>query len=151
MGSGDLIKIAIKKYGLQNFTKTILAVAGTKEVVDILEKVYIQLYREQGKAEYNLAEGGLGGFVSKEANEKNRQAHLGTKQSAESNLKRSKTLMGHPSYFRTEEWRKHRSKIMKGRLHSEESKKKMSETMKGRPSNTKGKHWKVVDGKRIYF
>ena len=38
MGSGDLIKIAIKKYGLQNFTKTIPAVAGTKEVVDILGK-----------------------------------------------------------------------------------------------------------------
>lgn len=61
MGSGLCITSAIKKYGKENFTKTILAVAGTKEVIDVLEKVFIQLYREQGKAEYNLATGGTGG------------------------------------------------------------------------------------------
>lgn len=34
---------------------------------------------------------------------------------------------------------------------SEEHKKKLSEAHKGKSSNTKGKHWKLVDGKRIYY
>lgn len=40
----------------------------------------------------------------------------------------------------------------KGRLKlSEEIKKKMSESNKGKPSHRKGKHWKVIDGKRIWY
>ena len=39
MGSGILLHRAYEKYDLQNFTKTILAVAGIKQVADILEKV----------------------------------------------------------------------------------------------------------------
>ena len=151
MGSGVLLKKAKEKYGLENFSKEILAITGTKQNINILEKVFIKIFWEQGKAEYNLAEGGLGGFISEDANEKNRVAHLGKKQSIESNLKRSRTLIGHSSYFRTEEWRKHRSEIMKGRLCSEETKIKMSNAKKGRPSNTKGKHYKIIDGKRFYY
>lgn len=151
MGSGHLIRKAVEKYGSQNFTKIILAVAQIKQIIDILEKFYIKFYKEQGKCEYNIAEGGLGGFISEEANEKNRLAHLGKKQTSESNLKRSKKLMGHISYFRTEEWRKNHSKNMKGRKHTEETKRKMSEVKKGKPSNTKGKHWKLIDGKKFYY
>ena len=61
MGSGLCITSAIKKYGKENFSKTILAIAGCKENADILEKVFIKIYREMGKAEYNLANGGTGG------------------------------------------------------------------------------------------
>lgn len=61
MGSGKILHVAYKKYGLSNFTKTILAVAGTKKIIDILEKFYIQFYRRQGKAEYNVASGGTSG------------------------------------------------------------------------------------------
>lgn len=61
MGSGRVLQVAYKKYGSGNFTKTILAVAGTKKVIDILEKFYIQFYRRQGKAEYNVASGGTSG------------------------------------------------------------------------------------------
>ena len=61
MGSGCLIKNSIKKYGLENFSKEILAITEIKENADVLEKVFIALYRAEGKAEYNLADGGTGG------------------------------------------------------------------------------------------
>lgn len=38
MGSGKLIKKSIKKYGVENFQKSILAVTETKENINILEK-----------------------------------------------------------------------------------------------------------------
>ena len=44
--------------------------------------------------------------------------------------------------------RKHRSEARKGKQHSEEAKQKLSESHKGL---TKGRHWKLVDGKRIWY
>lgn len=38
----------------------------------------------------------------------------------------------------------------KGKPRSEETKKKISESMKGN-QNAKGKHWKLVDGKRVWY
>ena len=61
MGSGKILHKAYKKYGKENFTKTIIAITETQENANILEKVFIKLYREIGKAEYNLATGGTGG------------------------------------------------------------------------------------------
>lgn len=60
MGSGVRLHWAYDKYGMENFSKEILAVCSSKEIVDILEKQYIALYRSVGKAEYNVADGGLG-------------------------------------------------------------------------------------------
>ena len=39
----------------------------------------------------------------------------------------------------------------KSSLHSKEWNKKISESKKGRPSGNKGMHWKLVDGKRVYY
>ena len=60
MGSGVRLHWAYDKYGVENFSKEILAVCSSKEIVDILEKQYITMYRSIGKAEYNVADGGLG-------------------------------------------------------------------------------------------
>lgn len=57
MGSGVYLKNAQEKYGIENFSKEILAVAETQENIDILERVFIALYRQAGKAEYNIANG----------------------------------------------------------------------------------------------
>lgn len=66
MGSGTYLSKAKNKYGVENFTKMIIAVCETKEYINILEKIFIKLYREQGKAEYNIADGGMGGFLGDE-------------------------------------------------------------------------------------
>lgn len=60
MGSGTLLHKAYEKYGIENFIKTILAITETKENVDVLEKAFIKFFREEGKAEYNIADGGDG-------------------------------------------------------------------------------------------
>lgn len=38
-----------------------------------------------------------------------------------------------------------------GKQHSEETKKKLSEALKGRTSPVKGKHWKLINGKRVWY
>ena len=58
MGSGTYLKNAQKTYGIQNFSKDILAVCYDERTVNILETEYIRLYKGIGKAEYNIAKGG---------------------------------------------------------------------------------------------
>lgn len=57
-GSGKYIVRAEKKYGINNFSKEILAICHSPDICNILETQYIKIYREIGKAEYNIAEGG---------------------------------------------------------------------------------------------
>lgn len=156
MGSGILLHRAYEKHGLQNFTKTILAVAGIKEVADILEKVYIQLYREQGKAEYNIADGGQGGDLGHEINvkrgkllkgkvawnkgipcsnevkEKLRKVQLGSKHKKFSEEAKMKISQSHKGKKLTDEVKQRMSESHKGHFVSDEQKKKQSEKLKGR-------------------
>ena len=73
MGSGKLLWMDYTKYSTMNFSKTILAICGTRKQADILERTYIKLYREMGKAEYNIADGGNGGDLGKEARKNTKQ------------------------------------------------------------------------------
>ena len=57
-GSGKYIVQAEQKYGINNFSKEILAICHSPDICNILEIQYIKMYREIGKAEYNIAEGG---------------------------------------------------------------------------------------------
>ena len=65
MGGGICICRAEKKYGIENFSKYILAICYNENVLNILEKEYIDFYKSRGKAEYNIAEGGDGGNTYK--------------------------------------------------------------------------------------
>lgn len=49
---------------------------------------------------------------------------------------------------RSEEWKRKLSEALKGRKHSEEHKRKLSAVNK---RQRKGKHWKLVDGKRVWY
>jgi group I intron endonuclease len=62
-GSGKLIKAAIQKYGLENFTKSILEECTNKEELNRREVYWI---KERSAIEngYNLTEGGTGGDTS---------------------------------------------------------------------------------------
>ena len=58
MGSGKLLKRAIKKYGIENFSKEILHVFDTEEEMNAKEKELVVINEQS----YNLCEGGKGGF-----------------------------------------------------------------------------------------
>jgi hypothetical protein len=58
MGSGKLIKRAIKKYGIENFTKEILYVFDNEENMKNKEKELVVISEQS----YNLCDGGHGGF-----------------------------------------------------------------------------------------
>ena len=58
----------------------------------------------------------------------------------------------------SEEWRQKMSESHKGKEgwnkgkpRSEETKRKLSEAMKGKSHNIKLRHWKLVDGKRVWY
>lgn len=58
MGSGKLIKAAIRKHGIENFEKEILETFNTEEEMNEAEKHYVVL----GEGSYNLCPGGQGGW-----------------------------------------------------------------------------------------
>lgn len=58
MGSGKILKRAILKYGIANFTKEILNIFETEEEMNAKEKELVVISEET----YNLCEGGKGGF-----------------------------------------------------------------------------------------
>lgn len=62
LGSGKVLKQAIKKYGKENFIKRILEICDNKNICDEREKYWIALYDATHSDEfYNIASGGEGG------------------------------------------------------------------------------------------
>lgn len=65
-GSGKILRRAIEKYGLENFSNEIIDTADTDDELNKKEKYYIRHYKElYGEDCYNLASGGDGGDVFK--------------------------------------------------------------------------------------
>jgi hypothetical protein len=62
MGSGVLIKQAIKKYGVENFNKEILHVFTNRKEAHKMEKLLVSESLIENQECYNLKEGGYGGF-----------------------------------------------------------------------------------------
>lgn len=158
MGSGVHIKRAVKKYGKENFIKTILEFnIPNVELANDFEQMYIMFERAKGKAEYNIANGGLGHtcFHTEESKKKMSESKKGKKHSEEHKRNVSEAKKGHTV---SEETRRKISEAQKGKQgawagksFSEEHRKKLSEAQKGKPAPNKGRHWKLVDGKRVYY
>ena len=124
MGSGKLIKKAIKKYGIENFTKEYLAFCDTEEKLNWLEKFYIKKYKAR-EAGYNLTDGGDGAAGRKPWNK-------GVSQTECTKSKISNTLKGHTP------WNKDKTNI-----YSVESKQKMSQSHTGTRNGLYGKHHSI--------
>jgi hypothetical protein len=63
MGSGKVIQHAIKKYGIDNFSKEILQIFNSKdEMFEREREIVNEIFLEQGNV-YNLALGGSGGSI----------------------------------------------------------------------------------------
>lgn len=68
--------------------------------------------------------------------------------SEEARRKMSETRKGRKH---TEETKRKLSEAMKGHSVSEETKRKISESLKSHSISLKGKHWKLVDGKKVFY
>ena len=175
MGSGKHLKSAKAKYGIENFKKDILVFGIVrKDFIDLLEKEYIKFYRSIGKAEYNIADGGMGGStpginkgktpwnkgipMSNEQKMKLSKANKGRKLSEESKIKMSKAKKGSTPWNKgkkcnplSEEHKRKISESEKGRKFSEEHKIKLSKANTGKhlSEETKKKLSKLNKGKKL--
>ena len=154
MGSGILLAKAKKKYGKENFEKEIIySRIQYKETADDMERFVIAKERAKGKAEYNLADGGGGisGYhfhLSDETKKKMSEYWKGKQFSEETKKRISDAKRGKP---RSEDTKKKLSESHKGQVAWNKGK-PWSEEMKQRFSEAKkGKHWKLVDGKRVWY
>lgn len=143
MGSGKLIKRAIKKYGLENFEKEILHVFSNEAEMNEAEKKLVTL----GEDSYNLCPGGLGGFGFINANGLNNSkkdfVEMGPKISSRTKSQRRLEFEHNPlvehekmskkSQLGTKAIKiKYPEGVWKNKKHSVETKLKMSEQGKKR-------------------
>lgn len=149
-GSGTVIKQAIKKYGLENFTKTYLLVKTdlTKEELNSYERYYINLYKSKENG-YNLTDGGDGGrtsgtFVkghkdSEETKRKKSESHKGLLKGPMSETTKLKQSLAHKGKKMSEETKNKISLAGKGKKMSEETCKNISNSLKGKPKSEEHK------------
>lgn len=149
LGSGNLIKKVIKKYGKENFIKEILCTCSTIDELNDKEKYYINKYQSTNKdIGYNIAVGGTDGVMlnrkhSEETKQKMRNSSLGKKKSE---MHCKNIGLSKKGRIISEEERKRRSdfsplKGVKKTPLSDDIKKKISESKKGKKvsKNTKEK------------
>ena len=132
IGTGTLLKRAIKKYGKQNFVKIIIADYSTRKEASDHEKLAVTMVQVECDECYNLKTGGLNEATFKhtpEARKKISDAQIGKpsgrkgfKHSEETKLKMKQWWIDNPMSMKD---REKVSKTFKGRIHSEESKEKM--------------------------
>ena len=151
------------------------------EHANLLEETFIAAEREKVSRGnfYHKSDGGDGGNGG--ANKGKTPWNKGKHQSEETKRKISEAKKGKPAWNKgwhlSEEQKRHLSEINTGSnnpnygrhyKHSEETRQKISDVMKGKPAHNKGKpmsdetkrklseahkgkHWKLVDGKRVWY
>lgn len=136
IGSGELFKRAVKKYGKENFKRKILRLCYSLHELRVWEHVYIVKYKSHIRSiGYNIAKGDVNTSEYNpaklpEVREKIRKSHTGKKHQP-----------------RSEETKRKISEALKGRKLNKETKLKISSSMKG-----KNKHWlgkKMSDEARL--
>lgn len=122
MGSGKQLLRAIKKYGIENFKKTIISNFNSEhEMFDFEQNIVNEIFLKR-KDVYNLKIGGFGGWT------KNHTRFKGKKHTKE-----SKEKIGNKSKNRiiANKTRIKLSKLATGRKMKEETKKKISKSLRG--------------------
>ena len=135
MGSGKLIRRAIKKYGSENFSKDILHIFDNEDDMKAKEKELVVL----NEMSYNLCDGGKGGFgyINKNPNKFLTEKRLNSLMSWNEAQHRWRIKYDGDENFRIETKERSRLALQKarennpngtffGRKHTEKTKQKMS-------------------------
>lgn len=129
MGSGELLKKAQTKYGIENFEKEILEVFDNQEDMFEMESKLVTEDFVKSQKTYNLKEGGYGGFDHLNNDERiSKSRSKGGLKAAQ--IKALKRLDEDYDKKYREICSMGGSVAFKGKTHSEDSKKKMSQTKK---------------------
>jgi hypothetical protein len=153
MGSGTVLKRAIKKYGENNFIKEILFEANTAQEMFDKEKELVVI----GSESYNLHPGGFGGFAFVNENKLN---NTGDRSRIGERIRTARSLW---SVEDTERHKKlsantlrnaHKRGLIKydtftGKQHTLEAKKKISEGNRGNIPWNKGKNQTLETKEKI--
>ena len=125
LGSGNVLRRALKKHGWLNFKVEEIASAEDKKELDVLEIFYIKKYRKNHYL-YNISDGGFGGKVY--------LVHpmLGKKHSEETKKKMSQNRSGdkNPNYKKP--ICQGADNPMFGKTHSQETRLKISQSRLGK-------------------
>lgn len=106
MGSGKLIRYAIKKYGIENFEKEILySKIQLQATANAMEIFAIEKARKLGKAEYNISKGGNGGDLL--TNNPNRDEIIRRRSEARIGFKNTEEAKRHMSVSALKRWEEH--------------------------------------------
>lgn len=179
LGSGKILKHAIKKYGKENFNREIIEFSDTEEENCEKERYYIALYNATSNPMfYNIHEGGNGGNTTagftpeekKQLSLKMSEARRGENngmygkhhsQQTKEYLSFYAEVLRDNSVYRTPEFRQKMSEKtsganngMYGKKHSEESKRKMSKQSIGKTLGEKNgmygkKGEQAINGKTV--
>lgn len=144
MGSGKILKRAIKKYGLENFRKEILFEASSSEEMFTKEKELVVL----GPKSYNIKEGGHGGWdYNNFIQDSDHKRKIGKMSRGGEAL--AKKIKNDPVFAERmrllciEATKKNPNRLtgyeFVGKKHTEETKQKMSDSHKGSIPWNKGK------------
>lgn len=141
LGSGNRIKLSIRKYGKENFSREILEFCETRVELKKREEEVVTLDEISKEECINLRVGGYGGFSSEEHMIKCSEAGVKAKLKRLNEDSKFKYLMVEQGCTALKQARKDGKGILKGdknqyqnwtgKKHTEETKVKMSESSKG--------------------
>lgn len=150
MGSGKLIKLAIKKYGINSFIKEIIEVFETNEEAALLENRLVTIDLVNSGMCYNLHEGGHGGFahINNDPDMRSKVSEASRKYNIEHGFGGDRShLFTEDSYRRMREGSKRGNDVLKNRSEEEKkvSYKKISESNSGSNNSQFGTVWCVEE------
>lgn len=155
MGSGKVLKHAIKKYGIENFKKEILHIFDNEQEMNAKEKELVVVNEQT----YNLNEGGKGGFsyINRILSGKEKRIykaiaawlHLAKtdpvwNQKRIAKISKSRKKNRHKSSEFMKNYYKDKPGTFKGKRHSTESKQKISQANKGRAIGQKNSQFGTI-------
>lgn len=167
IGSGTILKRAIRKHGRDSFEKSVLFIFDSPEQMFAKEAEIVDRLFVESDNTYNLLEGGWGGFDYVNANGKNLYGQNGDETHGRKNLISGKLFVDYKQYLigkgLWEEWRKRVSDGLRqryethpshwiGRKHREESKRKIgvaaSINQLGKGNSQYGTCWVYSSGQK---